>query len=101
MFRCVIFCALSICAATACAQQWAENMFPERSHDFGSVPRAAKVEYEFVLTNLYKDDVHIASVRSSCGCTQPRISKDTLKTHEKGSIIAAFNTNAFSGQRGA
>lgn len=101
MFRCVFACALSVCATTACAQQWAENMFRERSHDFGSVPRAAKVEYEFVLTNLYKDDVHIASVRSSCGCTQPRISKDTLKTHEKGSIVAAFNTNAFSGQRGA
>ena len=101
MFRCIIACALSVCAATACAQQWAENMFSERSHDFGSVPRSAKVEHQFSITNLYKDDVHIAGVRSSCGCTQPRISKDTLKTHEKGSIIAAFNTHAFSGQRGA
>jgi len=92
---------LSLIASTCSAQQWAQKMFETRSHDFGAVPKAAKVEYEFVLTNLYKDDVHIASVRSSCGCTQPRISKDTLKSHEKGSIVAAFNTQAFSGQRGA
>ncbi len=93
--------AVSLFATTASAQQWAEKMFPEKSHDFGAVPRAAKVEYEFVLTNLYKDDVHIAGVRSSCGCTQPRILKDTLKSHEQGAIIAAFNTRSFSGQRGA
>jgi hypothetical protein len=65
------------------------------------VPRAAKIEHEFVITNPYKDDVHIASVRSSCGCTQPRIVNDTLKSWEKGKIIAAFNTHAFTGQRGA
>jgi hypothetical protein len=88
-------------ATTVVAQQWAEKMFSEKSHDFGAVPRAAKVEYEFTLTNVYKEDVHIAGVRSSCGCTQPRILKDTLKTHETGAIIAAFNTSAFSGKHGA
>jgi hypothetical protein len=93
--------AVSLFTCTCSAQKWAEKMFKEKSHDFGAVPRAAKVEYEFVLTNLYKDDVHIAGVRSSCGCTQPRIKKDTLKSHEKGAIVAAFNTQAFSGQRGA
>jgi hypothetical protein len=93
--------AVSLFATTAVAQQWAEKMFSQKSHDFGAVPRAAKVEYEFALTNLYKDDVHIAGVRSSCGCTQPRILKDTLKSHEQGAIIAAFNTSAFSGKHGA
>ncbi|MGD9720894.1 MAG: DUF1573 domain-containing protein [Pirellulales bacterium] len=76
-------------------------MFTERSVDFGSVPRSAKVEHTFVITNLYKDDVHIAGVRTSCGCTSPRIVKDTLKTHEQGAIVAAFNTHSFSGQHGA
>jgi hypothetical protein len=92
---------LTAIAASASAQEWAEKMFAEKSHDFGSVARAAKVEYAFVLTNLYKEDVHILSVRSSCGCTSPRIQKDTLKSWEKGAIIAEFNTRAFSGQRGA
>jgi hypothetical protein len=101
MFRFVLVVAFSLCAGAASAQQWAEKMFSERSYDFGTVARAGKVEHNFVLKNLYKEDIHIASVRSSCGCTQPRILKDTLKTHEEGAIVAAFNTRAFSGQRGA
>ncbi len=38
---------------------------------------------------------------SSCGCTQPRVVKDTLKSHEQGAILCEFNTHAFSGQHGA
>lgn len=101
MFRIVCALAVSACATAASAQQWAEEMFSDRSVDFGAVPRAAKVEHEFVITNKYKEDVHIAGVRSSCGCTQPRIVNDTLKSWEKGKVIAAFNTDAFTGQRGA
>ncbi|HTU23809.1 MAG TPA: DUF1573 domain-containing protein [Pirellulales bacterium] len=93
--------ACSALCATASAQEWADKMFTVREHDFGSVARAAKVEYAFELVNPYKEDIHISSVRSSCGCTSPRIQKDTLKSWEKGAIIAEFNTRAFSGQRGA
>jgi hypothetical protein len=76
-------------------------MFSERSIDFGAVPRAAKVEHEFVITNPFKEEVHIAAVRSSCGCTEPRIVGDTLKSWEKGKVVAAFNTDGFTGQRSA
>jgi len=103
MFR-SSFAALTVLllsSASLSAQQWAEKMFTETSHDFGAVARAGKIEHSFLITNLYKEEVHIASVRSSCGCTLPRIAKDTLKTHEQGAIIAAFNTMAFTGQRGA
>jgi hypothetical protein len=83
------------------AQEWAKNMFEVTDHDFGTVARDAKTEYEFVLTNPYQDDVHIASVRSSCGCTTPRIEKDTLKTYEKSSVIAHINSGSFLGTQGA
>jgi Protein of unknown function (DUF1573) len=92
---------LLVFAGQASAQQWATKMFSAVSHDFGAVPRSAKIEFAFPLTNLYRDDVHIAGVRSSCGCTLPRIEKETLKSWEKGSIIAEFNTRAFLGQHGA
>jgi Protein of unknown function (DUF1573) len=101
MVRIACVLAVALCAATASAEQWADKMFNEKSVDFGGVPRAAKIEHEFVITNPYKEDVHIAAVRSSCGCTEPRIVNDTLKSWEKGKIIAAFNTQAFTGQRGA
>ena len=72
-----------------------------RSYDFGNIARGAKTEFAFELTNLYLEDVHIASVRSSCGCTTPRIEKDTLKTYEKGAVIAHINSDRFLGNQGA
>ncbi len=76
-------------------------MFAATSHDFGAVARGAKVEYRFNFSNLYEEDVHIADVRSSCGCTTPTVTKKLLKTYEKGAIVATFNTRAFLGQRKA
>ncbi len=92
---------VAACAATATAQPWADKLFKERTIDFGAVPRAAKIEHEFLITNPYQEDIHLSSVRSSCGCTQPRIVTETIKPGETGKIVAAFNTNSFTGQRGA
>lgn len=83
------------------AQEWARKMFQESSYNFGTVARGAKTEHRFVFKNLYRDDLHVASVRASCGCTTPLVSKDTLKTWEQGEIIAHFNTDRFLGKRGA
>jgi hypothetical protein len=83
------------------AQEWAEKMFTTRSRDFGNIARGAKAEFAFELTNLYLEDVHIAGVRVSCGCTTPRIEKDTLKTYEKGAVIAHINSDRFLGNQGA
>ena len=83
------------------AQEWARKMFQSTSHDFGSVARDSKAEYEFVLSNIYVQDVHIASVRSSCNCTSPRVEKPLLKTYEKSAIIAHANTEAFRGSQSA
>jgi hypothetical protein len=88
-------------ASPVLAQQWARDMFEVSKHDFGTVARGSKAEYEFKLTNKYLEDVHIQSVRSSCGCTDVRIEKPLLKTYETGSIIATINTKAFQGTRGA
>ena len=48
----------SICSPAA-GQQWAEKMFESKSHDFGTLARHAKAEYQFIFTNLYEEDVHI------------------------------------------
>jgi hypothetical protein len=87
--------------AAASAQEWAEKMFDVQSHDFGTLARDAKAQFEFVVTNKYLNDIHIASARASCGCTQTEIKSPTLKTYEKGAIVATINTKAFRGQRGA
>src|SRR5437763_5595309 len=101
MLRRVVFAdALFIAASpVASAKEWAQKMFQTTSHDFGHVARGAKAEFAFELQNLYEEDVHIADVRTSCGCTTPTITKPTLKTWEKGSIVATLNTRSFVGQR--
>ena len=76
-------------------------MFEATNHDFESVARGSKVQHRFVFTNLYKEDVHISSVRSSCGCTTAEFTDRPLKTYEKGEVIATLNTRSYSGQRSA
>jgi len=90
-----------LATSPAAGQEWARSMFSESSHDFGTVARSAKAEYAFVLENLYLEDVHIQSVRSSCGCTTPKIEKEWLKTYEKGAIVCALNSSSFLGARSA
>lgn len=97
----VLSLVLAAWAAPLAAQEWARKMFSESAFNFGTVARDAKVEHHFKFKNLYLDEIHVAGVRTSCGCTSPRVTKDTLKTHEEGEIIAHFNTDRFSGQRGA
>lgn len=91
--------AALVVAAPSYGQPWAEKMFETRSHDFGFVPGDAKAEFSFVLKNIYVDDVHIASVHSSCGCATPRIEKPLLKTYEEGAIVAKLNTERLRGHQ--
>lgn len=95
------FLLVAVMTATVRAQDWAEKMFDARSYDFGTIARGAKAEIAFELTNLYLEDVHIASVRSTCGCTTPRITKDALKTYEKGAIVAHINSDRFLAHQSA
>ena len=82
-------------------QKWAEKMFQVKKHDFGTVLAGAKTEYRFELQNLYEETVRISNVRSSCGCTSATIDNPTLKTWDKGAIVATFNTDRFRGNRSA
>ncbi len=89
--------------SAASGAEWSDRIFNTRSHDFGTVALGSLVEFEFTFQNQYLDDLHIVSVRSSCGCSIPRIKGDkrTYKSWEKGAIVAKLNTSAFRGSRGA
>ena len=103
MFRSVLLSGLvvSLATSTGTAADWAQKMFTETSHDFGTIARGAKEEYRFVLKNIYLGDVHVANVRVNCGCATPRIEKDRLKTYEKGAIVASINSHKLLGRQGA
>ncbi len=93
--------ALAFAADTARASEWAQKMFSVTSHNFGTVAKGSKTEFRFTFRNLYKEDLHVAGVRTSCGCTSPEVTKRDLKTHETSDVIAKFNTRTFLGQHGA
>ena len=89
-----------LCAPTS-AQEWAEKMFNKLDHDFGTVARGAETVYRFEITNIYKQPMQITGVSTSCGCTTPTIENGTIKTYEKGYIVAKFNTHTHVGRKGA
>jgi hypothetical protein len=87
--------------SSAYSQDWAKKMFETHYHDFGTIARGAKAEFEFKFSNLYMEDVHVVSAHASCGCTSVRIENPNLKTYEKGAIVAHINSDSFFGKRGA
>jgi hypothetical protein len=99
---CTVVVILASCIAQlAAGEEWVAKMFPEKKHDFGTVARGADTVYRFPVKNVYKQDVELVNVRSSCGCTTPTIEHNILKTGETGYIVATFNTRTFTGVRGA
>jgi hypothetical protein len=85
-------------AATAQAQsyEWAEKMFEKTSHDFGVVARGADARYRLAVTNKYAPAIHIAEVRTTCGCTAAKPSKDTLESLETAYIEIVMDTRKFT-----
>jgi hypothetical protein len=53
------------------------------------------------MQNIFKETIHVAGVRASCGCAIPKVIKPALETWEKGGILVEFNTRSFLGQRKA
>jgi hypothetical protein len=81
--------------ASAADNDWAIKMFEEKEHDFGVVARGADVNYRLKFKNLYEQDVHIASVQTSCGCSAGKPSQNTLKSLEEAYIEVTMDTRKF------
>ena len=97
----LVLTLFQLSAPIAEGQEWARKMFVTLEHDFGTVAKDSKQEFRFEFTNLYKEELHISGVRASCGCTIPTAEQDVVKTLDKGTILATYNTKAFAGARGA
>ncbi len=92
---------ISFIASSGFAEPWVTKMFSDTKHDFGTVARGADTVYKFQAKNIYKQDIELLTVSSSCGCTTPTIDKKVLKTGEIGYVTATFNTRTFTGVHGA
>lgn len=86
-------------AVSCFAQDWAKDMFSETTHDFGTVARGAKVEYQFIIENKFEEDIRISACYPSCECVNPKLDKRELKTWDKAVLTAIVDTKGFYGQR--
>jgi Protein of unknown function (DUF1573) len=86
-----------VSATSLRAGTWADALFPENKHDFGMVPRGAKVKHDFTLMNRLSEPVTILSLRPSCGCTSGRASTTTVAPGQSAVIEAEMDTRNFVG----
>lgn len=71
---------------------WGASLFKVKRHDFGRVALGADAEYRFVFENGFLEDIRIVDAQSSCSCTSVSIPKRSVKSKEKGEIVAKLNT---------
>ena len=83
------------------AENWADKMFDHTSHKFGVVATGAKAEHRFPFTNTYEEDVLVVSMRSSCGCSSPKATKQVVKKLETAEIVVSLDTRKFSHRKDA
>jgi hypothetical protein len=101
LFAACLFAVVATAGSVASAQPWAAKMFDKLDHDFGVVARGSDTVHKFEIKNIFKEDVEVVSVRSSCGCTSPSIENGKIKTYEKAYVVAQFNTRTFTGPHSA
>ena len=94
-------CFAVLSGATSQAQEtqqgpWAERMFDRLNQDFGVVASGSTAKARIKITSLWRDDTHIASVRTTCGCSAAKPGKTTLKSRESTFIEITMDTHKFS-----
>jgi len=72
--------------------------FNETAHDFGKIDAGkGKVSYTFTYMNTGGDTLRLSNVRTSCGCTVSKWSKDPIPPGGTGKLVAIFNPHGRSG----
>lgn len=90
---------LGVCYASVVFAQeptWAEKMFDQKNIDFGVVARGSDAVARVKITNLYKQPIHIADVKTTCGCSAGKPSKTSLESLEEGYIEVTMDTRKFT-----
>lgn len=83
-------------AAVQADDSWAAKMFEKTTHDFGVIARGADSSYRLKFKNIYKEAVHIAEVRTTCGCSAGKPSQETLLSLEEAYVEITMDTRKFT-----
>jgi archaellum component FlaF (FlaF/FlaG flagellin family) len=72
----------------------AEITFDKLEHDYGEVKLNGNGVCEFKYTNTGSVPLVLSKVRSSCGCTVPKWSKEPLMPGQSATITVKYNTSS-------
>lgn len=88
---------VSINATDVSAQQlnWAQKMLEKQSIDFGVVARGADCSTKLKVRNLYREDIQITNVRTSCGCSKAEKTVDVIPSGQEAYINISMDTVRF------
>lgn len=84
---------------------WAEALFEKTkagtlARDFGVVARGAETTDRVTVKNTLDAPLHVANVRTSCGCSSGEwLGEKTLQPGETGILKIAMDTKRFSGAK--
>lgn len=89
-------------STSSASQHWTNSFEPNaKVKDFGAVPRASKQEFIFEFVNTLDQPIYLTGVRTSCGCTKPKVLTPEVKPGETAKIHAKYDTVGFKGNRKA
>ncbi len=73
--------------------------FPVKEYNFGTVIQGEKVSYTFKFKNTGGSELIINNVKTSCGCTSPKWSKEPIKPGQEGNIEVIFDSHGRHGEQ--
>ncbi len=81
------------------AQNWADTVFPDAAHDFGTVARGSKIKHSFRLVNTTNAAIHIAGWTTKCGCTDVKVGARDIPPGTQTFVEATIDTTKFQGYK--
>jgi hypothetical protein len=76
---------------------WQQDNFDTEVHwkdtaiDMGKIPQGKPASVYFEFTNIGKNPLSIATVKTTCGCTVPEYTTDSIPPGKTGKIKATYN----------
>lgn len=84
-------------ASAVRADEWTDLLFPSNRHDFGVVPRGARVKHDFTMVNRSNETLTIVNLHPSCGCTSGKANARVVAPGASAIIEAEMDTRNFVG----
>lgn len=70
---------------------FAKIVMMEDEHDFGKIEKGIPVSHTFEFENIGDAPLLISKVKTSCGCTATKYSKNSILPGELGEVTATYN----------